>query len=94
MSGRARAVTIRLPRSGAARYARIRSAAGSAGPCAAFWIPAGGRVPCLNPPPGTVLISVDENNGIQANSRRHPGIPGWPGRDAPPGWARPKLGAA
>jgi transposase len=33
-------------------------------------------------PAGTVLISVDEKTGIQAKSRKHPEIPGWPGRDA------------
>ena len=36
----------------------------------------------LNPPPGTVLISVDEKTGIQAKSRKHPEIPARPGRDA------------
>ena len=36
----------------------------------------------LDPPPGTVLISVDEKTGIQAKSRKHPEIPGRPGRDA------------
>ena len=29
-----------------------------------------------------MLISVDEKTGIQAKSRRHPAIPGRPGRDA------------
>jgi transposase len=49
----------------------------------AFWIRAG-QV-CrryLNPPPGTVLLSVDEKTGIQAKSRKHPQIPARPGRDA------------
>jgi transposase len=49
----------------------------------AFWIQAG-RV-CrlyLNPPPGTVLISIDEKTGIQATSRTHPQAPARPGRDA------------
>ena len=48
-----------------------------------FWLRAG-QVCCLylNPPPGTVLISVDEKTGIQAKSRRHPEIPARPGRDA------------
>jgi transposase len=36
----------------------------------------------LDPPPGTVLLSVDEKTGIQAKSRRHPEIPARPGRDA------------
>ncbi len=36
----------------------------------------------MDPPPGTVLISVDEKTGIQAKSRRHPEIPARPGRDA------------
>jgi transposase len=49
----------------------------------AFWIRAGAVCRLyLNPPPGTVLISVDEKTGIQAKSRKHPEIPGWPGRDA------------
>ncbi len=37
---------------------------------------------CLAPPPGTVLISIDEKTGIQAKSRTHPEIPCRPGRDA------------
>jgi len=37
----------------------------------------------LNPPPGTVLVSVNEKTGIQAKSRRHPDIPARPG--IPPG---------
>ena len=36
----------------------------------------------LNPPPRTVLISIDEKTGIQAKSRRHPEIPARLGRDA------------
>ncbi len=49
----------------------------------AFWLRAGQVCRLyLNPPPGTVLISVDEKTGIQAKSRKHPEIPGWPGRDA------------
>jgi transposase len=36
----------------------------------------------LEPPPGTVLISVDEKTGIQAKSRKHPQVPARPGRDA------------
>lgn len=49
----------------------------------AFWIRAGAVCHMyLDPPPGTVLISVDEKTGIQAKSRKHPGIPARPGRDA------------
>ncbi len=49
----------------------------------AFWIRAGQVCRLyLNPPPGTVLISVDEKTGIQAKSRKHPKIPARPGRDA------------
>jgi transposase len=29
----------------------------------------------LSPPPGTMLISIDEKTGIQAKSRKHPGTP-------------------
>lgn len=48
-----------------------------------FWIRAGAVCRLyLNPPPGTVLISVDEKTGIQAKSRKHPQIPARPGRDA------------
>lgn len=48
-----------------------------------FWIRAGQVCRLyLNPPPGTVLISVDEKTGIQAKSRKHPQIPARPGRDA------------
>jgi transposase len=36
----------------------------------------------LNPPPGTVLLSVDEKTGIQAKSRKHPQILAPPGQDA------------
>ena len=45
-----------------------------------FWIRAGqvSRI-YLNPPPGTVLISVDQKTGIQAKSRKHPEIPARPG---------------
>ena len=48
-----------------------------------FWLRA--RAVCrlyLDPPPGTVLLSIDEKTGIQAKSRTHPEIPGRPGRDA------------
>ncbi len=48
-----------------------------------FWIRAGAVCRLyLGPPAGTVLISVDEKTGIQAKSRKHPDIPGRPGRDA------------
>ena len=48
-----------------------------------FWIRAGQVCRLyLNPPPGTVLISVDEKTGIQAKSRKHPQIPARPGQDA------------
>jgi transposase len=49
----------------------------------AFWIRAGQVCRLyLNPPPGTVLISIDEKTGIQAKSRKHAQIPARPGRDA------------
>ena len=49
----------------------------------AFWARAGQVCRLyLNPPPGTVLISVDEKTGIQARSRKHPQIPARPGRGA------------
>jgi transposase len=48
-----------------------------------FWIRAGQVCRLyLNPPPGTVLVSVDEKTGIQARSRKHPQIPAQPGQDA------------
>jgi len=48
-----------------------------------FWIRAGAVCRLyLSPPPGTVLVSIDEKTGIQAKSRRHPQIPAVPGRDA------------
>ena len=48
-----------------------------------FWIRAGQVCRLyLDPPPGTVLISIDEKTGIQAKSRRHPVIPTRPGRNA------------
>lgn len=34
----------------------------------------------LRPPPGTVVICIDEKTGIQAKSRTHPGQPPRPGR--------------
>ena len=49
----------------------------------AFWAQAGAACRLyLNPPPGTVLVSIDEKTGIQAKTRRHPDIPAAPGRDA------------
>ena len=48
-----------------------------------FWLRAGQVCRLyLNPPPGTVLISIDEKTGIQAKSRKHPQIPARPGQDA------------
>lgn len=48
-----------------------------------FWIRAGQVCRLyINPPPGTVLVSVDEKTGIQAKSRKHPQTPARPGRDA------------
>jgi transposase len=50
---------------------------------ATFWTRAGQVCRLyLDPPPGTTLISIDEKTGIQAKSRRHPEVPGRPGRDA------------
>ena len=48
-----------------------------------FWARAGQvcRL-CLDPPPGTVLISIGEKTGTQAETRIRPDIPGRPGRDA------------
>lgn len=49
----------------------------------AFWARAGAVCRLyLNPPPDTVLISIDEKTGIQAKSRKHPEIPIRRGRDA------------
>ena len=48
-----------------------------------FWVRAGAVCRLyLDPPPGAVLVSVDEKTGIQAKSRRYPEIPARPGRDA------------
>ena len=48
-----------------------------------FWLRAGQVCRLyLDPPPGTVLISIDEKTGIQAKSRQHPQIPARPDRDA------------
>ena len=53
----------------------------------AFWVQAGAVCRLyLAPPPGTVLISIDEKTGIQAKSRRYPDVPGRPGRDARREW--------
>jgi transposase len=35
-----------------------------------------------NPPPGAVVLSLDEKTAMQARSRRHPGTPPAPGRPA------------
>ena len=48
-----------------------------------FWVRAGAVCRLyLDPPPGTVLLSIDEKTGIQAKTRTHPDIPGTPGRPA------------
>jgi transposase len=48
-----------------------------------FWARAGAVCRLyLDPPPGTVLVSIDEKTGIQAKTRTHPDIPACPGRDA------------
>ena len=48
-----------------------------------FWIRAGQVCRLyLDPPPGTVLLSIDEKTGIQAKSRKHPDLPARPRRDA------------
>jgi transposase len=48
----------------------------------AFWAQAGAVCRLyLSPPPGTMLISIDEKTGIQAKSRKHPSSPGRAGRD-------------
>lgn len=49
----------------------------------AFWARAGAVCRLyLDPPPGTLLISIDEKTGIQAKTRVRPGIPARPGHDA------------
>lgn len=49
----------------------------------AFWVQAGQVCTLyLSPQPGTLLLSVDEKTGIQARSRKYPGAPARPGRDA------------
>lgn len=51
-----------------------------------FWARAGAVCRLyLSPPPGTVLISVDEKTGIQAKSRKHPQIPAPARPRHPPG---------
>ena len=48
-----------------------------------FWSRAGAACRLyLNPPPGAVLVSIDEKTGIQAKSRTHPEVPLRPGRAA------------
>ncbi|MGH3301265.1 MAG: transposase [Streptosporangiaceae bacterium] len=48
-----------------------------------FWIRAGQVCRLyLNPPPGTALISIDDQTGIQAKSRKHPERRARPGQDA------------
>jgi transposase len=48
-----------------------------------FWARAGAVCRLyLNPPPGTVLISIDEKTGIQAKSRTHPETASGPGQPA------------
>ncbi|WP_234383490.1 IS630 family transposase, partial [Streptomyces dysideae] len=47
-----------------------------------FWTQAGAVCRLyLAPPPGTLMLSVDEKTGIQATSRRHPTVRPRPGRD-------------
>jgi transposase len=49
----------------------------------AFWTRAGEVCRLyLDPPAGTVLVSIDEKTGIQAKTRRHPEIPLRPGHAA------------
>jgi hypothetical protein len=49
----------------------------------AFWARAGEVCRLyLDPPAGTVLVSIDEKTGIQAKTRRCPDIPLRPGRAA------------
>jgi transposase len=49
----------------------------------AFWTRAGEVCRLyLDPPAGTVLVSIDEKTGIQAKTRRYPEIPLRPGRAA------------
>jgi transposase len=48
-----------------------------------FWARAGAVCRLyLNPPPGTVLVSIDEKTGIQARTRTRPDVPLRAGRDA------------
>jgi transposase len=46
----------------------------------------------LDPPPGTVLISIGEKTGIQAKTRKHPDIPARRGRDARREWEYKRHG--
>jgi transposase len=49
----------------------------------AFWARAGEICGLyLAPPPGVVRLSIDEKTSMQARSRKHPGIPVAPGREA------------
>lgn len=49
----------------------------------AFWDRAAGICDLyLNPPPGSVLLSIDEKTAIAARSRKYPDIPAAPGRAA------------
>lgn len=48
-----------------------------------FWAQAGAVCDAyLHPPPGTVVICIDEKTGIQAKYRKYPGQPPAPGRPA------------
>lgn len=48
-----------------------------------FWHQAGQACrPSLDPPPGTLLVSIGEKTGIQAETRIRPDIPARAGRDA------------
>jgi transposase len=48
-----------------------------------FWAQAGAVCDIyLRPPPGTVVICIDEKTGIQAKYRKHPELPPAPGRAA------------
>jgi hypothetical protein len=59
----------------------------------AFWARAGAACRLyLDPPPGTVLVSIDEKTSIQARSRTRPDIPGRP--DATPAASSSTYGTA
>jgi transposase len=58
-----------------------------------FWVKAGAVCRLyLDPPPGTVLVSIDEKTGIQAKTRKHPDIPARPGHDARREWEYKRHG--